>query len=261
MATPSWDYKKNGPASWAKDYPAASGNRQSPIDIITKDAHYESSLNIHPLSIQYSPANDWNVINNGRSVTFSRKNVTGYQLSGGPLDHNYRFAQFHFHWGRNSSVGSEHLLDGKSFPAELHLVHWNVDLFESFGEAAQNRNGLAVLGFFVQVGSKANPGLKKVTDFLPQVYKTGSTKDYNGSFNMAEFLPANTKDYWTYLGSLTTPPCAESVTWFVFKTPIYATEDQMNQFRSLKANDKEHIVDNYRPVLPLHGRSVKSSFD
>lgn len=262
MTSHTWDYSKaNGPCSWHKHYPSASGNSQSPIDIITKDAHYDSSLNINRLSIQYSQANDFEVVNNGHSVTISRKNNTGHQLSGGPLDNNYRFAQFHFHWGCNSSVGSEHLLDGKAFPAELHLVHWNSDLFDSFGEAATSRNGLAVLGFFIQIGDKVNPGLKKITDFLPQVNETGGKKDLKATYNMADILPDNTKDYWTYSGSLTTPPCAESVTWFVFKSPIHATEDQMKQFRSLKANAKETIVNNYRPVLPLNGRSVNASFD
>lgn len=263
MADTSWDYgPERGPGKWSEKYPAAAGKCQSPIDIKTADVHYDSSLNINKLSINYSTANDYEVVNNGHTVTISRKEGTGTQLSGGPLDNEYRFAQFHFHWGKDSSVGSEHLVDGKAFPAELHLVHWNVDRFQSFGEAAGSRNGLAVLGFFVQVACKhANPGFKTITDFLPQVLNVGEKKDLNTSFNLASIIAGNTKDFWTYSGSLTTPPCSESVTWFVFKEPIYATEKQMQKFRSLKADAKHHIMDNYRPVMPLNGRVVRASFE
>nr|ANJ59781.1 alpha carbonic anhydrase 5 [Exaiptasia diaphana] len=258
MATPEWDYDKKGPSDWHNHYPAASGKRQSPIDINTADAKYDSSLK--PLSMKYSPDDDFQVVNNGRSVTISKKKMTGHQLSGGPLEHRYRFEQFHFHWGKTSEAGSEHLTDSKAFPAELHLVHWNTELFKSFGDAATKNKGLAVLGFFVQIGEDINPGLKTITDFLPQVENIGEKKDFKGSFNLESLLAGNTKDYWTYDGSLTTPPCAESVTWFVFKTPIQATEEQMKQFRNLKESDTERLCDNYRPVLPLNGRVVKSSF-
>lgn len=261
MAAHDWDYDKHGPNEWHKHFPSASGNQQSPIDIITAAAQYDSSLQINPLSIQYSPADDFEIHNNGHSVTLSQKKVTGHQLSGGPLDHKYRFEQFHFHWGKTSCVGSEHLVDGKAFPAELHLVHWNTELYQSFGEAATSKNGLAVLGFLIQIGEEENSALKSITDFLPQLKNAGVKKDFKECFNMASLIASNTKDYWTYDGSLTTPPCAESVTWFVFKTPIHATEKQMEKFRKLKDSHKEEICDNFRPVMPLNGRVVRSSFD
>jgi len=118
-----------------------------------------------------------------------------------------------------------------------------------------------VLGFFVQIGNDVNPGLKMVTDFLPRVCDTGEKKYLDEAFNLASILASNTKDYWTYNGSLTTPPCAESVTWFVFKELIYASEKQMQNFRLLQANEKVKIVDNFRPVFPLNGRVVRASFE
>lgn len=261
MAAPKWGYgPNNGPSKWAKDFPAAAGARQSPIDIKTHDAHYDSALKIKPLKIQYSQGNDFNVTNNGYSLVISRKTSEGTNLSGGPLEHNYRFEQFHFHWGKTSGSGSEHLLDGKAFPAELHLVHWNTDLFSSFGEAASSKNGLAVLGAFVQIGGES-AGLKTITDLIPQVQNIGDKQDLKVPFNLSSLLPSNTNDYWTYSGSLTTPPCYESVSWFVFKEPIHATENQMQQFRSLKANDGGCIVDNYRPVMDGSGRNVRASFE
>jgi carbonic anhydrase len=263
MSTPHWGYgPENGPSHWAKDFPSAAGIRQSPIDIKTHDAHYDSALNIHPLKVQYNEGKDFNIANNGHSLVISRKASEGSHLSGGPLDHdhNYRFEQFHFHWGKTSANGSEHLLDGKAFPAELHLVHWNTDLFDSFGEAATSKNGLAVLGAFVKIGGES-AGLKTITGFTSQVQNVGDKQDLKIPFNLTSMLPTNTKDYWTYDGSLTTPPCSESVTWFVFKEPIHATENQMQKLRALKSNAGECIVDNYRPVMDLGGRTVKASFE
>jgi len=259
MAPPEWDYGANGPNEWHKKHPAASGTRQSPIDIITAKTKYDATL--RPLVVDYDPYDDFRAVNNGRSVTITRDNMKGHNLSGGPLaDHRYRFEQFHFHWGASSAEGSEHLVDGKSYPAELHLVHWNTDLYKSFGEAATSEKGLAVLGFFIEIGDQLNRGLTAVADFLPQVEKTGDVKPLKMPFNLSSLLGDNIRDYWTYDGSLTTPPCAESVTWFVFKDPICATEAQMNHFRSLQASSTSTIVNNYRPVLPVHNRLVRSTF-
>ncbi|PSN32135.1 Carbonic anhydrase 13 [Blattella germanica] len=73
--------------------------------------------------------------------------------------------------------------------------------------------------------------------------------------------------YWTYLGSLTTPPCSESVIWIVFKEPIEVSEEQLAAFRNLKCLKEEDaaacddleglIINNYRPPLPLGNRELR----
>lgn len=46
------------------------------------------------------------------------------------------------------------------------------------------------------------------------------------NFDPATLLPGSL-DYWTYLGSLTTPPLLESVTWIVCKEPISVSSEQV----------------------------------
>jgi hypothetical protein len=72
-------------------------------------------------------------------------------LSGGPLEDVYELWQYHAHWGKDNSQGSEHTLDGKSFAAELHLVHWNKSKYSSPNAAAAEPDGLSVLGIFIEV--------------------------------------------------------------------------------------------------------------
>ncbi|GLD67192.1 carbonic anhydrase, partial [Lates japonicus] len=71
-------------------------------------------------------------------------------------------------------------------------------------------------------------------------------------------------DYWTYDGSLTTPPLLESVTWIVLKEPISVSPAQMAKFRSLLFTGEGEapccMADNYRPPQPLKGRQVRASF-
>ncbi|KAJ8339907.1 hypothetical protein SKAU_G00345400 [Synaphobranchus kaupii] len=174
----------------------------------------------------------------------------------------YRLKQFHFHWGGKGCQGSEHTVDGKTYASELHLVHWNAARYKSFGEAAAAPDGLAVLGVFLETGDD-HRGLHKITDALYMVKFKGSATDFRG-FNPTCLLP-NSLNYWTYPGSLTTPPLHESVTWIVLKQPIKVSEKQMAKFRMLlftgEEEDKKRMENNFRPPQPLKGRKVRASFN
>lgn len=88
-----------------------------------------------------------------------------------------------------------------------------------------------------------------------------------GSVDPEKLLPKN-KSYWTYLGSLTTPPCTESVTWIVFKEPIEVSPEQLDKFRGLRCYDigeacpDDHelngqVLNNYRPPCELGNRELR----
>jgi len=262
--------KSNGPATWARVAPAANGKRQSPINIEPAKAQYDPALAAKPFSISYDPSKAGKLLNNGHSaqVTFDSE---GSSLTGGPLDHKYQVAQFHLHWGKSDDTGSEHRIDNKMYAAELHIVHWNTELFKSVGDAIKEDKGLCVLGMFLKVG-KEHAGLKKMTDKLAQIPYSGDSIDLTEGFDPTPLLPSDTSKYYTYLGSLTTPPLFESVTWVVFQEPIEVSEAQMQAFRSLNETAKGSsvapgeddfkgkIVENYRPPLPVGDRLVRSSF-
>uniref|UniRef100_A0A8V0XMF8 Carbonic anhydrase n=1 Tax=Gallus gallus TaxID=9031 RepID=A0A8V0XMF8_CHICK len=236
----SWGYgQDDGPAEWHKSYPIAQGNRQSPIDIISAKAVYDPKL--MPLVISYESCTSLNISNNGHSVMVEFEDIDDKTvISGGPFESPFRLKQFHFHWGAKHSEGSEHTIDGKPFPCELHLVHWNAKKYATFGEAAAAPDGLAVVGVFLE-----------------------GTKAQFRSFNPKCLLPLSL-DYWTYLGSLTTPPLNESVIWVVLKEPISISEKQLEKFRMLlftsEEDQKVQMVNNFRPPQPLKGRTVRASF-
>ena len=76
-------------------------------------------------------------------------------ISGGDLPGKFIFAQGHFHWGNSSNVGSEHLIGGKAFPLELHLVHYN-SKYLTLKEALRHKDGLAVVGIFYELSAENN---------------------------------------------------------------------------------------------------------
>ncbi|XP_059009122.1 carbonic anhydrase 7 isoform X1 [Mustela lutreola] len=225
-----------------------------------RQAVYSPSLK--PLELSYEACISLSIANNGHSVQVDFNDSDDRTVvTGGPLDGPYRLKQFHFHWGKKHSVGSEHTVDGKSFPSELHLVHWNAKKYSTFGEAASAPDGLAVVGVFLETGNE-HPSMNRLTDALYMVRFKG-TKAQFSCFNPKCLLPAS-RHYWTYPGSLTTPPLSESVTWIVLREPISISERQMEKFRSLlftsEDDERIHMVNNFRPPQPLKGRVVKASF-
>ncbi|XP_032891778.1 carbonic anhydrase 7 isoform X1 [Amblyraja radiata] len=257
-----WGYgDDNGPLNWHKKFPFAQGNRQSPINIVGAEAVYNPDLG--PVTISYSGCSSMSICNNGHSVVVEFEDCNDKTaVSGGPLDHPYQLKQFHFHWGQKQQQGSEHTVDGKNYPGELHLVHWNSTKYQSFGEAAAEEDGLAVVAVFLEMGDR-HADLHKLTDALYMV-KFKETQAQFKKFDPQCLLP-DCRDYWTYAGSLTTPPLHESVTWIVFREPINVSEKQMDKFRMLLFSDenqseKIRMVDNYRPPQPLCGRRVSASF-
>lgn len=241
----AWDYEANGPATWAKSFPLAAGKRQSPIDIDPSSASKQSTS---ALVASYNPAASNTLTNTGLSFQVS---VDG-TLSGGPLGNDYKAASFHFHWSNTSAEGSEHTVAGKAYAAEAHIVHYNAAKYASFQDAVKADDGLAVLATFIQPGA-TNAGVQKVVDLLSSVPKKGATATIPGGFDAACLLPGDQSKYWYYPGSLTTPPCFESVTWIVYKEPIEMCENQLAALRSITGR-------NYRPTLGLCGRQVSCSF-
>ncbi|KAI1285915.1 Carbonic anhydrase 2 [Halotydeus destructor] len=259
--------KRPGPPEWAEKFPIAlNGVRQSPIDIQTTCC--SSTQGLPPLIVHWPDAiSGCNMTNGGYGwrVDIPAEAQPQTSVTGGPLKDKYILEQFHAHWGSDCSCGSEHTVDGQSFAAELHLVHWNADKFGSFFEAASNDKGLAVLGMLLQVGAEAHPEFDKVIKHMSDIQYKGQSVPLSDSLNIENFLPLE-RGYWTYEGSLTTPPLYESVQWIVFKQPVVVSQEQLEKCRDLRRHEcdnipesGEHKVDTcYRPPQPLCDRSVAS---
>ncbi|ELR58772.1 carbonic anhydrase 5A, mitochondrial [Bos mutus] len=243
-----------GPAS------VPGGTRQSPINIRWRDSVYDPQL--QPLGVSYNAEACLYVWNTGYLFQVEFDDSTeGSGISGGPLENHYRLKQFHFHWGAVNEWGSEHTVDDRVYPAELHLVHWNAVKYQNYTDAVTGADGLAVVGVFLKLGAR-HEELQELVAVLPDI-KHKDARAALGPFQPSCLLPA-CQDYWTYPGSLTTPPLSESVTWIIHKKPIEVAQDQLAAFRSLlfsvPGEEEKMMVNNYRPLQPLMNRKVRSSF-
>ncbi|KAL3859878.1 hypothetical protein ACJMK2_010066 [Sinanodonta woodiana] len=252
-----WGYaQSDGPHTWFKNFPVVAGKRQSPVNIVSKESIYDASLATNRLTISYGAETNMLVKNSGHSIQVDASDQS--EIFGGPLSGKYRLQQFHLHWGTTDDVGSEHTVDGTSFSAELHLVHYNFK-YKTFAEAINKSDGLAVFGVMVTIG-KEHTGFKHITDLTSNIRQTGQSNRLSEPFNPNCLLPDDTSSYWTYEGSLTTPPLHENVTWIVFSKKIHISREQLDSLRSLQNEGGEPIGNNYRPPLPLGDRKIRCSF-
>lgn len=213
-----WNYEN---VNWAEGGNLECATKvQSPIDILPEDA---IEADLPEIEYEFEPF-DMTIVDTGHGIQ-----VLGSQNNGVTIDDTrYEFLQMHFH------APSEHTLEGEAFPLELHLVH-----------RAEGSDNLAVLGVFIQEGEE-NSFIEDVFAEIPE--EDGTEVQTAISLNLTEFIPED-DTYYTYIGSLTTPPCTVGVTWFVFGEPITATAEQIQVYTDLYDNTA-------RPVQPLNNRRV-----
>lgn len=244
------------PHQWNKSYPIADGKRQSPINLSLNDPDisfkksYDSKLQLN-----YKNDDIICVVNNGSSITFFSNEQA--VITGGPLGTNsFKLLQFHFHWGSESHCGSEHLLNGRQFSAELHIVHMN-EMYDSFDEALTKDDGLCVIGAFID--AKVGPDNKAYAPVIKEfenVKSKGCEMKISPNINCCDLLPDNLHNYAFYEGSLTTPPLNECVHWICMLDPVVISEEQMEKFRQLEGSNNNKIVNNYRNIQSLFGRKI-----
>lgn len=219
---PHWSYAGNtGPGHWGELQPdfkvCQLGLEQTPIDLtgnIKGDAG--------PVALDYKPQ-PLRIVNNGHTIQVNTD--PGSTCAIGNV--KYDLLQFHLHHP------SEHLLAGKPFDMECHFVH------------RSSANALAVVGVFIKSGAR-NEALAPVFDAMPRT--AGPETRAAATIDPAAMLP-KAGGYFRYMGSLTTPPCSEGLTWTVFKEPIEASPDQIRQFAALFPN-------NARPLQRTNRRFV-----
>jgi carbonic anhydrase len=221
-----WGYEgPTGPEKWAEMDPANAvcklGGAQSPIDL-TNPLRVAA---LAGLQVDYA-STKVKVTNNGHTFQINADKGSSVKMEGKRFD----LLQFHFH------TPSEHTLDGKPFPLELHLVHQAAD------------KNLAVIGVLLSEGTP-NTVLGRFWERLP---KAPGEVDTGVSIDLKDLLPRATDDYFTYSGSLTTPPCTESVRWVVLKQPLQISKAQIASFKSV-------FPMNARPTMPLGARYLLSS--
>ena len=216
-----WSYSgEDGPQQWgdlAADYLMCSmGRNQSPIDLSgAVDADPEE------LILDYPNRGIVGEVNNGHTIQENLHPGNFITIQG----QKYEAKQFHFH------SPSEHRIDGKTFPLEVHVVH-------------ANRVGqLAVLGIMFDEGEE-NSTLYQLNGFRP-----AGLEPYTGPVDYNQLVTARDQ-YYAYNGSLTTPPCSEGVLWVVLKNPVTASREQIDRFHNAMGADTN------RPIQPRNARTI-----
>ncbi|XP_011312114.1 carbonic anhydrase 2 [Fopius arisanus] len=246
----------HGPQHWGKDYDECVGKHQSPINI---EEHIVKNISLPKLELlELDSQRDFYIENNGHTVMLKINSTKRPSIIGGPLgSHEYVFEQLHFHWGANDHEGSEDLINNHSFAMELHVVFYK-KTYKSLQEAIHHSDGLTVLAYFFEASDDDNHNYASIIDSLPDIEAVGSSTSLRNQHVMEEMLlpnPSVLQDYFTYNGSLTTPPCSEVVTWIDFKEPLRLSHNQIAAFRNVHSPDGK-LLHNFRPIQPLEDRVV-----
>ena len=220
-----WDYAgSGGPEAWGQMQPeyskCSTGTRQSPIDIRGGIA-----VDLEPIKFDYRPSG-FSVIDNGHTVQVNVEPGNSITITG----KRYELVQFHFH------RPSEERVNGRQYDMVAHLVHKDVD------------GKMAVVAVLLDRGS-AQAIVQAVWNNLP--LEKGDEVHAGTRIDLSQLLPED-KRYYTYMGSLTTPPCSEGVLWMVMKQPVPISVEQVAIFSRLYPM-------NARPIQQADGRLIKES--
>lgn len=230
-----WSYddaEGDGPSTWYLVAPECGGRAQSPIDL-------RDSL-AQPLSPEWmklfspiSPMLPLRWENNGHTLmlTVSPLNM---KLGGSVLSDLMDPIQIHFH------TPSEHSLNGELVDMEMHFV-----TFSGNRDSLGSRFPIAVIGVFFQVGTQEDPFLAQLMPLLGLV----TSKPSVANATIVPDLPDWGTEFWEYEGSLTTPPCTQTVHWMVSTKVITASAAQISAFEAIMGK-------NNRPVQGLFGRQL-----
>ncbi|KAK7582607.1 hypothetical protein V9T40_014052 [Parthenolecanium corni] len=216
-----------GPGFWGLINPDWSlcnkGRRQSPVNLEADKLLYDP--NLRPFYVDKSRING-EIVNTGHSVNFIPESGNRFfiNITGGPLSYKYQFQELQFHFGMQDKFGSEHTINGYSFPAELQLYGYNSQLYQNFSEAATRSQGLVAISLLVQLGDLSNAELRILTDQMEKLKYRGNKLQVR-RLSIAELIP-DTENYITYDGSTSMPACHETVTWLILNKPIYITKQQ-----------------------------------
>lgn len=214
----TWDYENT---DWQEIKDSDCNTAvQSPVDINPEDA---VPARLPEIQYEYQPF-QMIIVDNGHTIQGSGTEDSHITVG----EKRYQFKQFHFH------SPSEHTVNGNAYPLEMHLVHQEV-----------GTTNLAVVGLFVEEGT-GNGLLDSIFTRIPSEEKVEEQTDL--TVNLSDVIPP-AQTYYTYVGSLTTPPCTVGVDWILFTEPIQASAEQIALFG-------EPYQNTARPVQPLDNRRV-----
>ena len=199
---------------------ASEGSSQSPINIVTA----RTVPGKHKIKFHYQSSKE-HVDNLGHTVKVTYDAGSSLEYDG----QSYDLVQFHFH------TPSEHLLDGVTYPMEMHLVH----------AQHEHPEHLLVVGVLFKEGNPSTLLQKLIAD-VPE--HAGEHADKDGKLDASAVFKKG-EGYYHYEGSLTTPPFSETVTWLVLDQPHDASADQIEAMNRIEGNNARHIQDQHARAI------------
>ncbi|EFO20878.2 hypothetical protein LOAG_07611 [Loa loa] len=265
-----WTYDNDlfgGPDFWGllskKWQMCAKGKMQSPINIKPASILFDPRLSDIKIDQVPVTAEMINIGQMPRLRVLYDVHSSSINITGGPLHpYKYRLQRVDFHYSNDDMTGSEHAINSRSFPMEIQLITYNIDLYANFTTALTLPRGIAAVSIIVLIDEHTNEELLKITKSVEKVpFKKKRIALHE--LKVWKLFPSLI-DYVTYEGSMTSPGCYETVTWIILNHAIHITRTNLNKWRKLQRTiteekEPQFVAPNFRPLQHSYGRLIRTN--